>query len=368
MSELLRTVTPDELAKKCGLRTANGTDSRTGSEDTPAPWGVADAIRREVRRRSIATRRELRTSIMPMLEAAGFTADAGTHIRRVADEMVDIGELVDLRVDHQRGYAARPSRWVRIGATSAAVLGVSTTHHLRLGPKHDLQYIRRFNPQNADVVALLADQGVLEETFDAWYGHPSWCNWMTADPMPQTLANLWSWQVSEVENRGAEFAPDDTAIQAVAPTPGNFFQWPPKAASGRWTSPANLPGGVYLGAQPGHHERHWIPLMILLANGIGRSLILESGPDHDSHWDLFHWLLVARGTEYPQREQIHVDYENSSIKASVPLPSQIQRCLKLCGESLGKWAFHVSDVAGTIDAISSRCDAVEWIPRPYSCG
>jgi len=361
MNELLRTVTPNELAQKCGLRAVDRDGSCIGNESEPAFWGIADAIRREVRRRSIATRRELRANIMPMLEAAGFSADAGASIRRVADEMVDIGELVDLRVDHQRGYAAWPSRWVRLGATSAAILGVSITDHLELEPAHDLQCVRRFNPQEADVVASLADQGVLEETFETWYGQPSWCNCMTADPMPQTLANLWAWQVREVENRGAEFAPNDTAIQAIAPTPGNFFQWPPKAASGRWTSPASLPEGVYLGAQPGHHERHWVPLMILLDSGIGRSLILESGSDNESHWELFCWLLVARGTEYPQREQIHVDYEGSTIKPSFPLPSQIQRCLKLCGESLGKWAFNVSDVAGAIDAISSRCDAVEWV-------
>jgi len=184
--------------------------------------------------------------------------------------------------------------------------------------------------------------------------------------MPQTLTSLWSWQVSEVESRGADFAPDDTAIQAVAPTPGSFFQWPPKATSGRWTSTANLPDGVYLGAQPGHNERHWLPLLIVLANKTGRSLLLDGGPDQYSHWELFRCLLIARGTEYPDREQIFLDRNRSFAKATFPVPAHLQRCLKLCGEYLGKWKYHFSVIEESIRTLESAFGVVDWIERDLS--
>ena len=49
-------------------------------ESKPTRWGIARLIRREVRRRGVVTRRELRKTIEPFLIAAGFHEDAGAII------------------------------------------------------------------------------------------------------------------------------------------------------------------------------------------------------------------------------------------------------------------------------------------------
>ena len=360
-NNLLRIIEPSDLARLCGFRIDSTGGPINPDDKTPAPWGIASAIRREVRRRSIVTRRELRLRLEPLVQASGFGDDAWTHIRQVADELVQIGELQELHVDHQRGYAAQTARWVRLSETSAAILGVMETCYDRLEPEHPLQYVRRFDPRDSEAVQALAERGIYEQTLEQWGGRPDWHQSTQEDRLPGTLSGLWSWYIDRLETAGAPLAPSDTVVQAVAPKPGDFFQVPPESNSGRWTSPAILPHGVYLGAQPGYNERHWKPLLIEVSEANSRSLFLDSGTEHETHWDLFCWLLMARGTSYPEREQIRVDCRKDLLQLTFPIPKHKQRLLKLYGESLGRWAYHIPDLVTKRDDLREQFPAVQWI-------
>ncbi len=61
--------TADQLSQELKLLPLY--DEQTG-EMTPSPWGLAAAIRREVRRNTIVTRRELRSQLEPLLQSLGF--------------------------------------------------------------------------------------------------------------------------------------------------------------------------------------------------------------------------------------------------------------------------------------------------------
>ena len=202
-------------------------------------------------------------------------------------------------------------------------------------PGHPLQYVRRFDPENAGAVRSLQELNIHEEQFDLWFGQPGWQSLLTVDPLPDTLSGLWSWQVAELAHHGAQFTPNETAIQVVSPRPGDFFQWPPEAGSGRWQPPVGLPDGIYLAAQPGHNAYHWRPLLVELREDVGRSVFLDGGSAQHSHWELFRWLLLARGTAYAEREQIQADHRNASLQFTFPAPCQMRRAAKLFGESLG---------------------------------
>ena len=141
---MLQTLTNEELADRLGL----SDHLSEGDSPEPSPWGVARLIRREIRRRCLRTRRELRNSLETLLAASGFDNDAGGTIRNVADRMVVVGELADVRVENQRGYAAVPSRWIELSRNDAVLLGTVCTEQHRFQSYHPKRFLRRFRPSD----------------------------------------------------------------------------------------------------------------------------------------------------------------------------------------------------------------------------
>lgn len=93
-------------------------------------------------------------------------------IRDVAERMVDVGELSDLKVENQRGYSAMPSRWIELSRNDAVLLGTTATETHRFSSFHPRQFLRRFRPSDR-IIADLGSIGVSQQSFEDWLGEPS---------------------------------------------------------------------------------------------------------------------------------------------------------------------------------------------------
>lgn len=157
MNKPLNVLSIEDLASKWGL--AAESDPSAG---VPKRWGLAEVIRCELRRRGAMTRRELRKRLTPILEAAGFNLKSIDNARELADDMADIGEFAHVQIDGQKGWASRPSRWVRLGNRLGAVLGAASVSDL-VSPTQEHQFVRRFDPTNDSILMQLSALGIEEE-------------------------------------------------------------------------------------------------------------------------------------------------------------------------------------------------------------
>ncbi|TWU10518.1 hypothetical protein [Allorhodopirellula heiligendammensis] len=327
------TYSRDEFSNKLGLADYLESDQ---DNSVPSPWGIARLIRREVRRHGLATRRELRKAIEPFLIAAGFEGDANKAIHSVAVRMVDVGELADLKVENQRGYSAIPSRWIKLSDTDAVLLGTTATETHRFSSYHPNQFLRRFRPSDA-IVTDLNRIGVSEQSFEDWLGEPSWKSLKDQKDGIGSLADLLEWQISQLDQEGSPLFINDTKILAINHRPGEFFGSERKPERTRWTSPSKLDDGIYLGAQPGRNEQHWIPILLRIDGSQGKSIMLNCRNDAIATYELRNWMLIAIGARNGQPELIDADNHDSEIQCTFPVPSQISTILSLTGEPTGRW-------------------------------
>lgn len=302
----------------------------------PSPWGIARLIRREVRRHGLATRRELRKAIEPFLIAAGFEGDVNKAIQSVAGRMVDVGELADLKVENQRGYSAMPSRWIRLSDMDAVLLGTTATETHRFSSYHPNQFLRRFRPSD-DIVNDLARIGVREQSFGDWLGEPGWKSFVDPSQEIETLSGLLDWYLNKLDQEGSPLIVSETKVLAINHQPGEFFGSERKPERSRWTSPAKLEHGIYIAAQPGQNEHHWIPTLLRIEESAARTIFLNCRNHTAATYDLRHWLLIALGAMNRKPEQLEADHDSSEIQCTFPVPSQIGRILNLLGEPTGKW-------------------------------
>lgn len=355
----INTIRHDQFSDQLGL--ADQLESDVG-QPAPSPWGIARLIRREVRRRGLVTRRELRRMIEPFLVAAGFDLDAATVIRCVADRMVDVGEIADLRVENQRGYTALPSRWICLSESDAVLLGTTATETHRFSSFHPRQFLRRFRPSER-IVRDLERIGIRQEPFGDWLGEPAWKELLDTNDRIETLQDLLQWHVARLKNEGAPFSPADTMILAIEHRPGEFFGQPWNPKNTRWKAPQRLKDGIYLGAQPGYHERQWHPLLLELDGKTGRSFPLNCRNDPQAVNELRNWLLVALGAQKGLPERVNCDHAASEITVTFQSPSTLRRCLNLAGEVCQGWTYTVLDSKSLQKLLGQSFPEIEFIAQ-----
>jgi len=320
----------------------------------PSPWGVARLIRREVRRKAIVTRRELRCVIEPFFSAASFDGDTGRIIQKVADRMVEVGELADLKVENQRGYSAMPSRWIKLQENIAVLLGTTATETHRFSPFHTNQFLRRFHPSDK-IIADLSRIGVSEQSFEDWLGKPEWKQFVNPSQEIVSLEGLLDWYINRLDTEESPLILKSTNILAVDHRPGDFFGSKLKPKNSRWVSCNQLDEGIYVGAQLGQNENHWIPLLIRIQNDACRSLELHFRNDATANIDLRNWLLIALGVRNQQKEVIILDHEASKLQCTFPIPLGIQKILYLIGEPTEKWQQYAVVNTVLTGSLLSRC-------------
>lgn len=346
----------ESIAQKLGF--AENLDLQL-EEPKPTRWGIARLIRREVRRRGLVTRRELRKTIEPFFQAAGFEEDAGSIIREVADEMVELGEIADLRVENQRGYAALASRWIRLSDNVAVLLGTTATEKHRFHSYHPMQFLRRFRPK-ADIVLDLENAGVYEQSFADWLGEPNWLRFCERNEHIESLDALLSFYIEALDSEGAIFSSDSTSILAIKNQPGEFFGQPWDSGRNRWTPPSELSDGIYIGAQKGFAERQWHPLLLKISSAGCKSHFINYNNSIYESFELRNWLLIALAARNAKPEKILVDHGGSELQLTCPLPTQIIRCLKLVGESSGGWRYSVLNSRALVDEMMQAFPFIDF--------
>ena len=323
----------DEFASRLGLSEHLEYDC---DKTAPSPWGIARLVRREVRRHGLATRRELRKVIEPFLIAAGFQGDVNKAIQAVVGRMVDIGELAHLKVENQRGYSAMPSRWIKLSDTDAVLLGTTATETHRFSSYHPNQFLRRFRPSVGSRNDL-ARIGVGEQSFDHWLGQPDWRSLLDPSQDIDTLADLLNWHIKKLDHEGSPLSVRETRILAVSHQPGEFFGSELTPERSRWTHPCKLNNGIYLAAQPGQNEHHWIPTLMQIEGDEGKSISLNCRNDSAATYDLRNWLLIAIGEKNATPERVDIFHDSCEVQCTFPITKQIERVLNLLGEPTGSW-------------------------------
>jgi len=331
-------------------------------ETKPTRWGIARLIRREVRRRGLVTRRELRKTIEPFFLAAGFDEDTGAIIREVADEMVELREIADLKVENQRGYAALASRWIRLSDNVAVLLGTTATEKDRFHSYHPMQFLRRFPPK-ADIIHDLENAGVYEQSFDDWLGRPAWLRFCKDGEQIESLEELLSVHIDNLESEGAPFSKDSTSILAVRNQPGEFFGQPWDIGPNRWTSPSELPNGFYIGAQKGFRENQWHPLLLKISGDGCKSHFVNHLNSTADSFELRNWLLLALAARLGRRERMFVDHESSEFQITCPLPAPVFRCLTLAGEASTGWRYSVLNSRALVEKLNRSFPFIEFSAR-----
>ena len=328
----------------------------------PTRWGIARLIRREVRRRGLVTRRELRMTLEPFFLAAGFDEDTGAIIRDVADDMVELGEIADLKVENQRGYAALASRWIRLSDNVAVLLGTTATEKYRFHSYHPMQFLRRFTPK-ADIILDLENAGVYEQSFDDWLGRPAWSRFCKDGEQIESLEELLSVHIDNLESEGAPFSKDSTSILAVRNQPGGFFGQPWDSGPNRWTSPSELPDGFYIGAQKGFSENQWHPLLLKISGDGCKSHFVNNINSTADSFELRNWLLLALAARLGKRERMFVDHESSEFQITRPLPAPVLRCLTLAGEASTGWRYSVLNSRAFVEKLNRAFPFIEFSAR-----
>lgn len=343
---MIRTFTRDDFSDSLGL-------SNQVAPDIPSPWGVARLIRREVRRQSIVTRRELRRVIEPLFSAARFDGDTSRIVQAVADRMVEVGELADLKVENQRGYSAMPPRWIKYHENGAVLLGAFATETHQFSQFHPNQFLRRFHPSD-NLVANLTRMGVHEQAFDDWFGQSGWMAYVDSSQPVNSLDELLDWYVNQLDTDGSPLRLDSSKILAVDHRPGDFFGSERKTENSRWVPCNQLNEGIYVGAQPGQNENHWIPLLIRIEKDASRTLEIHCGNNPAANIDLRNWLLVAIGARNQKKEIVFLDDEAGEVQCTFPIPATMNRTLCLLCEPTGIWQRYAASDVVSIGRLLNR--------------
>lgn len=314
-----------------------------GETKSPSPWGIAEFIRREIRRKGLLTRRELRKVIEPYLLACGFDCDTNKIIRDVGSQMVNLGELVDLKVENQRGYAAIPSRWIRVSATVAVLLGTMKVKEHQFSPSRPGQFLRRFQiADSSNLISVLTKMGIEEQSIDSWFGEPNWKTLVDSANHVETLNGLLETYIAELEHAGLPVSIGESKIKAITHQPGEFFGQPWTDGKSRWQSITNLEDGIYLAAHPGYNERQWHPILLSLKSGSGKSIALNCRNNIDDTFQLRNWLLIALSAKKQKHELIRHNTGPHELQVMFPAPRQINDTLCLAGSQTGKWQQYYS--------------------------
>lgn len=188
-------------------------------------------------------------------------------------------------------------------------------------------------------------------------GRPAWQTkgLFRSEELPESLSALWTWQLNQLECFGSRFELADSNILAVLTSPGDFFGSCGET-DGRWKPVCNLPTGTHLAAQPGHNGFHWRPSVVSLTDGIGRSMLLDSGVKET--WEYFNWLLLARAVTEGYNELILAPEDKEYIQVTWPATQQLRRILCLTGEDIGKWRYHIPLRASLKDLLKMSIEGI----------
>lgn len=338
---MLEQLSAGELAARLGF---------TGSDGKPDLAPIADAVRQAVTAWGRPPRPRVSAYLHRQLLAVGYDEDAAkASVKQAIDGLLDIGDIVSVRLDGRASLVLALPQLVVIGESEAVLLGDSgrmgQPPFNRTGGEAPVNRLARHVPPDDPEV-----EGLDRIDFDTWVGPGGYLDQLrrrSGHDTPASLVDFWAFLSGLIEREGAPV--DLQHVRALVHPPGHrdgFFGHHNRPGSeGRWS--ASVPPGTWCAVRAGRNANEWHPILVDVRGDTARAIDCYD-------WDEWSWALRARGAATGSPERMNVS--GSTIQFEQPIPHQFQRALQLLGSVGGRrWSWELSPEAkGRFDAFCER--------------
>lgn len=324
---MLEQLSAEELAVRLGF---------TGSDGKPDLAPLSDAVRQAVAAWGRPPRQRVSAYLHRQLQAAGFGEDeAQASVKQAIDGLLDIGDIVSVRLDGRASLVLALPQLVVIGESEAVLLGDSGRIGQAPSQKAAAEgavnrLARHVAPDDREFEALSRID------FDAWIepgGYLDHLRRRSGDDTPASLADFWAFLTGLIEREGAPV--DLQHVRALVHPPGHrdgfFGHYNRPGSEGRWS--AAVPQGVWCAVRAGRNANEWHPILVDARGDAARAIDCYD-------WDEWSWALRARGAALGAPERMKVS--GSTIQFEQRIPHQFQRALRLLGGVGGRpWCWEL---------------------------
>ena len=272
------------------------------------------------------------------LEAAGVRDRASPLVGEVLDDLVRLGDCVEVYVGHERYIAPAMLRWMAIGQGTGALLGAAPVpadvEELPTTNSRDL--VRRIRVQNDDDLAALHMAGFAETSLDEWLQpleylrHAARRRRRILRSNEVSLSQLWELLEATLADEGLPLG-DEAEVRAVTGEPGSYFgRLNAERCEGRWSN--SIPDGVWCACRRGYGEAHWHPIIVSVNGGERRALDL---------FDMDEWRWALLGRARWSRSDERVEWIDGEVRLGFPAPDQFAAAMDLLGPRCAPWSWVV---------------------------
>ena len=323
----LRTQSRAELSAQFGCLDAEG---------GPTDRAIASLLRAPLSRWGLSPRRAVLEHARAQLRAVGFEDISG--VPRVLQRLVDLGECDELYVGHELYLAPAIPRWISVGASVSAYLGVSEPPDgLSLVDSGHRDIVRRLRIDTDEDAATLELAGVQEVSLADWLvpagylRHASRRMRQPARSDAVSLGGFWDLVEKALTEEGLTLGAD-AEVRILGGRPGEFFgSHNSPQPEGRWTTD---PGeGLWCAYRRGYGDTHWHPCIIAVSGDGRRALDLYD----EDEW---RWTVLARGRRIGAEEVVQAD--GLRVRLTFRAPGQLRAAMDILGRPSGAWAWEVS--------------------------
>jgi hypothetical protein len=327
---MLEVLSADDLALRLGF---------AGDGEVPDLAPIADAVRRSVIAWGRPARQRVSAYLHRQLQAAGYGEEAAqSRVKLAIDGLLDIGDIVAVRLEGKACLVSALPQIVVIGASDSVLLGDSG------GPPSTLPSMKPAGNEPANRLArhvIVPDgegfEGVNRIDFDAWIGPGAFLAHLrrrSGNAVPVALADFWAYVSGVIEREGAPI--EVQHVRALVHPPsyrdGFFGHHNRPGSEGRWS--AAVPSGIWCAVRVGRNANEWHPILIDTRGDHARAIDCYD-------WDEWSWALRARGVAMGEPERIAVS--GYTVQFQQPIPLQFQRALRLLGGAGARaWSWDLS--------------------------
>lgn len=332
---MLEVLSADGLALRLGF---------TGDGEVPDLAPIADAVRRSVAAWGRPARQRVSAYLHRRLQAAGYGEDeAQARVKLAIDGLLDIGDIVAVRLDGKACLVPALPQIVVIGASDSVFLGDSGGRPSTLpSTKPAEDELANRLARHVVVLDSKAFEGVNRIDLDAWIGPGAYLAHLrrrSGSAAPVGLADFWAYLTGLIEREGAPI--NVQHVRALVHPPGyreGFFGHHNRPGSeGRWSGA--VPPGIWCAVRVGRNANEWHPILIDTRSDDPRAIDCYD-------WDEWSWALRARGLAMDAPERMTVS--GYTIQFEQPIALQFQRALRLLGSAGARaWSWDLPPDAQT---------------------
>ena len=303
---------------------------------------LAALLRTPLERWGISPRSAVLRHVREQLEAAGIRDRASTMVTEVLDNLVRIGDCVEVDAGKERYVAPALPRWVPTGEGTGALLGVAPVppdiNELPSANNRDL--VRRIRVQDDDDLAALHMAGIHKTSISEWLRpfeylrHATRRKGRVLRNDEVSLSQFWELLETTLADDGLPLG-DEAEVRAVTGEPGTFFgRHHAEFCEGRWSD--SVPNGLWCAYRRGYGASHWHPILLSVDGDKRRGLDLFD-------LDEWRWALLARARRIGLDEQ--VERINGEIRLQFPVPRQFADAMDILGPRHAPWTWAIGSGA-----------------------